>query len=99
MLKEQKLNFECWPLISINGSPQPSHADDKFYPDTAFLIYEDRSIMSDWAVLKLKRNINSHDFPGESYGFYKVSFQDPLLNDSIQIAGYGSNLELEIINV
>lgn len=79
--------------LSINGWPQPSHADDKFYPDPAFLIYEDRSIMGDWAVFKLKRNINSHDFPGESYGFYKVSFQEPLLNDSIRIAGYGSDLE------
>jgi hypothetical protein len=49
--------------------------------------------MGDWAVLKLKRNINSHDFPGESYGFYKVSFQELLLNDSIRIAGYGFTLK------
>ena len=79
--------------LSIDGKPQPSHADDKFYPDPSFLNYEDRSIMGDWAVFKLKRNINSHNFPGESYGFYKVIFQEPLFNDSIRIAGYGSDLE------
>lgn len=46
---------------------------------------------TDWAVMRLDKNLVTGLYPGEAQGYYGVSFSIPNKGDAIRLTGYGSS--------
>lgn len=99
--KRPKMHVEFQvPLSSKHGEANSSHKLHRYYIDKEltnfsheFLKRDHKNAISDWAVIKIKVNKKTGQYPGEAYGYYSMNIDslNPNGKEAISIIGYGSN--------
>ncbi|OFZ24849.1 MAG: hypothetical protein A2381_04350 [Bdellovibrionales bacterium RIFOXYB1_FULL_37_110] len=85
------------PLSNWDGSINHAKGQDTYLIDPKSIVLGGVA-GNDWAVMKALKHHETDYYPGEIYGFYKVSFLVKA-NDNISIAGYGQSRFKEHNNV
>ncbi len=76
---------------SAGGRIQRPAADDVYQVDTQSIVYRNGGQGDDFAVLRLKAQVNTGAYAGDRQGFYGVSFDAPVRGDIVRITGYGAD--------
>jgi len=80
-----------------DGTPVVAHPDDQYPIDRASVQWEyggrnstSNSLGQDWALFRINANPNTGLTPYQVYGeFFRLSQEQPNMNESIRITGYG----------
>ena len=74
---------------SVDYVPRASKPEDMYEVIPSSVMYQDDGPGKDWAVMKLRPNSITGQYPGDVQGFMDVQFTRPKRGSMIRITGYG----------
>ena len=81
------------PRSDSNGHIRNSDPFDIYKVQKSSIVLNAEGRGNDWAVVRLKANEVSGQFPGDVQGFYYVNYMKPRINEFIRITGHGRDLD------
>ena len=86
----QDVHFNV-PDSSADGKIHPSKDFDIYPLDKESIIIADNGKGDDYAVFRLAKNPITNEFPGDTQGYYPVSFSKVYPGDGIRIISFGAD--------
>ena len=79
------------PLSDSEGNIRPSDPSDVYPVNKSSIVFKYGGIGNDWSVFRLKKNSYSNIYPGERFGFFGISEDEPEIGDQVKLYSFGSD--------